>query len=84
MFLEAVRHTFAQIAGDIGLAVKREMQAGVIMGIRAQVVDAAHVIVVAVGEQSAGQVGTPYPEQLLAEVGAAVDEYGRSAGLCTE
>ena len=71
MLGKAVRHAVAQVAGHVGLAPDRERHG---VAVRAQVVDAADVVVVAVRNQQSVEVWRSLQQNLLPEVGAAVDE----------
>ena len=72
MLTEAIGHAFTQVAGHIALAVERK--AAVVGAVGAQVVDAAHMVVVAVGEQRTKQLRASGVKYLRIEVGTAVDE----------
>lgn len=77
---EAVGNAGAQIGRHVGLAVDGQVAAHAVAE-GAQVVDSAHVVVVAVGEEHGVDALCAGAEHLLVEIGAAVYEDRRIAGL---
>ena len=77
MRTETIRHTVAEIFGHNSPAIQGEMRTGARVCVRAQVVNTAHMVVMAMGKQCAGYIGAAYTQQLLTEIGAAVDQYVR-------
>jgi hypothetical protein len=71
MFPETIRHSVAQILGHIGTTVYREIT---VFAIGPQVVYAADMVIMAVGQKRSVEMRRTEPENLLSEIRAAVDE----------
>ncbi len=80
---EAVGDTYLQVAHDIGTGIDRYVArtAGLHETVWTQVVDASHMVIVAVGEQDGVDGRTTGPEELLPNVGAAVNQQIETADL---
>ena len=78
MLAETVRHTVAEVFGHIGTAVNREIA---VFAIWTQVVDAADVVVVAVGQQRGIEMRRAERQYLLPVIGTAVDEEAAASDI---